>query len=235
MYNGIRDLCDCVHVFVEQPPSPLKMIRRRIKKLGWLVVFGQLLFLLGCRLASSRRHRRINRIACELNLTLNPPENVNQVGSINDESLKDRIREFTPDLVIVNGTRIISESLLNAIEAPFVNTHVGITPNYRGVHGGYWALASGDIENFGVTVHLVDKGIDTGSVLYQARFKPGPNDSFGTYPIRQLAAAIPLMRRVIEDVKAGILSPQKVVGNSKLWSHPTIFGYLYRRLLKGVK
>ena len=32
--------------------------------------------------------------------------------------------------------------------------------------------AEGDLDNFGVTVHLVDAGIDTGDVLYQARFLP---------------------------------------------------------------
>ena len=40
--------------------------------------------------------------------------------------------------------------------------HAGITPQYRGVHGGYWAVVNNDPEHCGVTIHFVDKGIDTG-------------------------------------------------------------------------
>src|SRR5438093_9923670 len=48
--------------------------------------------------------------------------------------------------VVVNGTRIISEAVLTASDAVFINMHAGITPKYRGVHGGYWALYNGDGE-----------------------------------------------------------------------------------------
>ena len=34
--------------------------------------------------------------------------------------------------------------MLQSVEAIFVNTHVGITPKYRGVHGGYWSLVKND-------------------------------------------------------------------------------------------
>ena len=46
--------------------------------------------------------------------------------------------------MVVNGTRILSRRMLESIDAVFLNMHVGITPKYRGVHGGYWALANGD-------------------------------------------------------------------------------------------
>ena len=61
---------------------------------------------------------------------------------------------------MVNGTRIISSRVLDSIGCPIINTHAGITPRYRGVHGGYWALAEGHPEEVGTTVHLVDKGIE---------------------------------------------------------------------------
>jgi folate-dependent phosphoribosylglycinamide formyltransferase PurN len=72
------------------------------------------------------------------------------------------LKAINPDLVIVNGTRIISKKVLSSINSKFVNIHVGITPKYRGVHGTYWALVNNDVENSGVTVHFVDEGIDTG-------------------------------------------------------------------------
>ena len=59
---------------------------------------------------------------------------------------------------------------LGSLGCPVVNVHAGITPRYRGVHGGYWALAERHPEWVGTTVHLVDPGIDTGAILAQATF-----------------------------------------------------------------
>ncbi len=106
-------------------------------------------------------------------------------------------------MVLVVGTRIISRKVLAAVEAPFINYHDGITPKYRGIHGGYWASARNDLANFGATVHLVDPGIDTGDVLYQVRLRPSGEDNYATFSYLQLAAALPLLVRAAEDAIAG--------------------------------
>jgi methionyl-tRNA formyltransferase len=126
----------------------------------------------------------------------------------------------------VVGTRVIAGEVLRAVNAPFINYHAGITPKYRGVHGGYWAKAGGDLGNFGVTVHVVDEGIDTGGVLYQARLTPTVKDNYSTYPYLQLAAAMPLLERGARDAIAGNLQIEKVDLPSHLWSHPTLWHYL---------
>src|SRR5690606_24425483 len=97
---------------------------------------------------------------------------VHWVPSVNATQCIDLVQKIEPDIVVVNGTRIISKKVLDAVPVSFINTHVGITPKYRGVHGAYWALACGDTDNCGVTVHLVDKGIDTGGILKQAVIAP---------------------------------------------------------------
>ena len=51
---------------------------------------------------------------------------------------------------MINGTRIISKATLGCVPAVFINTHVGITPTYRGVHGGYWSLVEGERARCGV-------------------------------------------------------------------------------------
>ena len=144
------------------------------------------------------------------------------VASVNDGRTVALLKEFSPRVVVVNGTRILDENLLNATSAVFLNTHVGITPLYRGVHGGYWALAVGDPEHCGVTVHKIDKGIDTGAIVAQALIKPTAADNFSTYPLLQIANAIPLLRQAIRDALDGKLETLPApVGKSQLWSHPT--------------
>ena len=94
---------------------------------------------------------------------------------------------------------------------------------YRGVHGCYWALADGDPAHAGVTVHLVDSGVDTGEVIAQAVVHPTPADSYHTYPLLQLAAGIPLLEQAIRDALEGRLRTVAVEGKSRLRYQPTIW------------
>jgi methionyl-tRNA formyltransferase len=125
---------------------------------------------------------------------------------------------------------------LNSTDATFINTHLGITPKYRGVHGGYWSLANNDKANCGVTVHLVDSGIDTGGVLYQSKILPTKKDNFATYTYYQIGEGIIFMKKAITDFANSQLKETiPNVSESKLWYHPTIWTYLYKRIIKGVK
>ncbi|MFM9965353.1 MAG: formyl transferase, partial [Planctomycetaceae bacterium] len=92
-----------------------------------------------------------------------------RVESINDPSVIDLLQKSQPELVVVLGTSIIKEPVLAAAPC-FVNLHAGITPMYRGAHGQFWAVLNRDFENVGVTLHFVDKGIDTGAIVKQGRF-----------------------------------------------------------------
>ena len=85
----------------------------------------------------------------------------------------------------------------------------------------------------GVTVHLVDTGIDTGAILYQERIMPEKRDNFSTYPYLQLAAGLPLLARGGADALSGRLAPIEIDLPSKLWSHPTLWSYLAAGLGRG--
>ena len=111
--------------------------------------------------------------------------------------------------------------------------------NERGVHGGYWAIYNKDLENYGVTIHKVDVGVDTGDILYQEKVKYDSKDNYFTYPIKQYLVAIPLIIKVIEKIYNGEqLTPYRrtdLQSQSRLWYHPTIFQYLYGLLVNQVK
>jgi folate-dependent phosphoribosylglycinamide formyltransferase PurN len=139
-------------------------------------------------------------------------------------------------VVLVFGTRILTTATLTAVDARFINLHAGITPLYRGVHGGYWALHDGHPEHFGATVHLVDSGIDTGAVIGQSYVKPARRDDFASYPLLQTAAALPVLVDAIGQALRGELAPVAApAGDSRLRSHPTLGSYLRARVGRGVK
>jgi methionyl-tRNA formyltransferase len=114
--------------------------------------------------------------------------------------------------------------------------HAGITPRYRGVHGGYWALAEQRMDLCGVTIHLVDSGIDTGSILAQATIRPTGDDDFATYPLLQLAAGLPLLLDSVERLGRGdrrTIAPPTT--ESALRYHPRASEYLWSRWKLGVR
>ena len=239
MYNGLKDFFHISKVIVEEKPDNKKFLKRRIKRLGYFKVFGQVLFQLTVpKILERSSQKRIRKIKSIYNLDSKPiPKNVvYNVNSVNSVECIEFIKKEKPDLIIVNGTRIISNKVLNCINATFVNTHAGITPKYRGVHGGYWALANEDKNNCGVTVHLVDSGIDTGGVLYQSKILPTKKDNFVTYTYHQIGEGIIIMKKAITDFANSQLKETiPNVSESKLWYHPTIWTYLYKRITKGVK
>ena len=154
---------------------------------------------------------------------------------MNSSACTDWLRAEQPDVVILNGTRIVSHAVLTCCQATFLNTHCGITPKYRGVHGGYWAFASGDAAHAGVTVHVVDSGIDTGGVIYQGIIERDEADNFCSYPVRQYLVGIPLMLKALREVANGSLRTRDNELPSQLWFHPTVWQYFYGRFVKGVK
>ena len=215
-------------VIVESPASRAQLLRRRIKRLGPVRVAGQLAFMAFQRIQQKASNGRIAEIvrAAGLDATRAQENDTIRVPSVNSRQCIGHLQRLRPRAVLVVGTRIITREVLRSIDAPFINYHAGITPKYRGVHGGYWAKSEGDLGNFGVTVHLVDEGIDTGDVLYQARLVPDAEDNYSTYPYLQLAAALPLLQRAARDAIAGTLRPEKVDLPSHLWSHPTLWHYI---------
>jgi methionyl-tRNA formyltransferase len=238
VYNYINTHFGVEKIIIEEPVPKKEFLKKRIKKLGWFTVFGQVAFQLTvAKLLRKTSRQRIEEIIAEYNLS---PARIAEseiiaVPSINSAECLQALHALQPDLIIVHGTRIISKKILKEVPAVFINMHAGITPRYRGSHGAYWALANNDKENCGITVHLVDAGIDTGNILFQERIPLKQNDNFATYPYLQLAKGLQLLKKSIELLREGIQPTVKNDLNSALWHHPTIWGYLYKRLTRGVK
>ena len=239
VYNSLRSEFLLAGVIVEEGESRLKFMRRRIKRLGFGKAFGQVAFVLVVvpwLKATSRR--RIEEIIQQFGLDASPmpPVKLVKVRSVNCEDTIQALQELQPSVVVVSGTRIIAGRVLNSVPATFINMHAGITPMYRGVHGGYWALVEHNVDACGVTVHEVDTGVDTGRILGQTRITPNGADNFVTYGTLQLAAGLPLLRKAIRDACEGQLQPMAAPnGESRLWTHPTLAEYVYHRVTSGVK
>lgn len=71
------------------------------------------------------------------------------------------------DLVVLAGyMRLVGPTLLKEYNNRIVNIHPAMLPNFPGLHGILDAFEAG-VSETGVTVHLVDDGVDTGPIIAQ--------------------------------------------------------------------
>lgn len=80
------------------------------------------------------------------------------------------------DVIALAGfMRLLSPRFVRAFAGRLVNVHPSPLPAYPGVDSVARMIAAGE-RTFGVTVHLVDEGMDTGPILAQERFDSLPGE-----------------------------------------------------------
>ena len=237
IFNTLNEKFNVSKVIIEAKENKSDYLKRRIKKLGFTVVFGQVMFkIIAVPILKYFSKQKIQAYLGQHNINFKEiSAEVIPVASVNSDEVIDLISKESPDVIVINGTSIISKKVLSTFTCPVINMHAGITPMYRGVYGGYWSLVNKDVANCGVTVHLVDAGIDTGKVLYQTRIEISSKDNFVVYSVKQMIAGLPYLVKAVEDALSNNLKHLKTEGKSSLWKHPTLAEYLYNRIIKGVK
>jgi folate-dependent phosphoribosylglycinamide formyltransferase PurN len=234
--NAITDRLGPVSVILESPESKKQLLLGRARRQGWISAAGQLGTMVLTRLGKRFFAGHAARLIAEQKLQTDPKpgQNIIHVPSANAPECLRAIEEIQPGVVLLAGCRLLSRQTLAKMPCPVLNYHAGIAPKYRGMNGGYWALASDDADNFGTTVHLVDAGVDTGGVLRQARGRPQPGDTISSYALRQAAFSRDICVEAVSDALAGKLAVSDPCLPSKQWYHPTIWFYLRTGMKSGV-
>jgi methionyl-tRNA formyltransferase len=101
-------------------------------------------------------------------------KNVNSITSIN------KISDYDCDvLVSMSFNQIFRKEIINLTRIGIINCHAGKLPFYRGRNILNWVLIN-DEKEFGITVHFVDEGIDTGDIILQEIFPITDKDNYST-------------------------------------------------------
>ena len=240
LYNKLS-LKHSVDVIIEESEPLILFYKRRIKKIGFLKVLGQIFFSIFSKfILKPFSINRINLVKRRDSFIEDdiPSNKIFFLKSINSLKSKEIIQKSDADFIVVSGTRIISKKILECTDIKFLNIHAGITPAYRGVHGGYWALVNKERELCGVTLHYLDVGVDTGYIIGHSLIFPTSKDSFHVYPILQLVEGFKMLDMFLDGKTSSFNIISKFKGNklsSKQYYHPTLYDYLYNRFLNGVK
>jgi len=99
---------------------------------------------------------------------------------------KEMVEQHKPDFLIsYNYKHIIREDILNLLPNRVINLHTSLLPWNRGAHPNLWSFLEDSPK--GMTIHLIDKGIDTGDILVQREiwFDEEKESLSSTYEILQ--------------------------------------------------
>lgn len=121
------------------------------------------------------------------------------------EALAAAIRAFDVDLVVSAGLmRILPAGFVSEFSPALINTHPALLPLFPGAHAVRDALAAGATET-GVTVHIIDEGVDTGPVLRQATVEVRAGESEADLHERIKREERPLLVGTVRAIADGSL------------------------------
>ncbi|SDE08570.1 phosphoribosylglycinamide formyltransferase-1 [Paenibacillus sp. UNCCL117] len=121
------------------------------------------------------------------------------------------LRERQVELVVLAGyMRILTEVLVDAYWGRMINIHPSLLPSFPGLHAVRQALAHG-VKVTGVTVHLVDGGLDSGPILAQRALPILDGDTEESLEKRIHPIEHVLYPQVIGDIAQGIIDLDKIV------------------------
>jgi methionyl-tRNA formyltransferase len=99
---------------------------------------------------------------------------------INSEEFYTIAAAYQCDLFVsMSFNQIFKEKITNLPPYGTINCHAGKLPYYRGRNILNWAIIN-DEKEFGITVHFIDNGIDTGDIILQRCFPITSDDTYGT-------------------------------------------------------
>lgn len=124
-------------------------------------------------------------------------------------ALAMKIREYLPanepGLVVSAGLmRVLPPCVVREFAPHLINTHPALLPLFPGAHAVRDALAAGASET-GVTVHIIDEGVDTGPVLRQRAVKILAGEDEAALHERIKAVERPLLVETVREIANGTL------------------------------
>jgi phosphoribosylglycinamide formyltransferase-1 len=123
-----------------------------------------------------------------------------------DRAVAAALQERGVDLVVTAGyMRLLGKPVLDEFGGRWLNTHPALLPSFPGMHGVREALAYG-VKITGVTVFLVDEGVDTGPIVAQEAIDVRDDDDWDSLEARVLEVEHRLLPRAVQALAEGRLT-----------------------------
>lgn len=136
----------------------------------------------------------IRSMASQFSIPVSAPEN------LTNPSFANHIHANNIDVLLnVHLLYIIHPEIINAVSVGAFNLHPGPLPRYAGLNAPSWAIYNRETE-YGVTLHWLKAGIDTGDIAYQKTVFPDPDDTGLSLSLKCAAAGMKLISELLDDL-----------------------------------
>lgn len=144
------------------------------------------------------------------------------------------LRNMQADVFVLAGyTKILKEEIISIPRLGCINLHGGRLPEYRGASPLNWQIINGEKE-IGLSIFVLDRGIDTGDILSETRFPLMPDETI-TDVVKNSLEIFPKMlletlnslsmgtiRRVKQDLSVGHTYPKRRPDDGRIqWKDST--------------
>jgi methionyl-tRNA formyltransferase len=137
-----------------------------------------------------------------------------KVDNPNDKHSIKFLNNLKPDIIISIGSCIIREAFLQIPKIGVFNVHMGILPEYRGIGVTEWPIIENNLETIGlgVTLHLMEAGVDTGPIIMKKNINLNKKDTLDSLESKYLKEMVQLMILGVRMAKEHKLCsiPQKI-------------------------
>lgn len=126
-----------------------------------------------------------------------------QPERVRDSEVIEYLRNLAPNLVVVAAFgQILPREILEIPQKGCLNVHPSLLPKYRGAAPINWTIIRGE-EKTGVTIMLMDEGMDTGDILAQKETLIAPEETSGELHDRLAEMGAALLLKKIEMIMSG--------------------------------
>jgi methionyl-tRNA formyltransferase len=123
-----------------------------------------------------------------------------QPERVRNSDFIEHLRNLAPDLFVVAAFgQILPREILELPPKGCVNVHPSLLPKYRGAAPINWAIIRGETKT-GVTIMLMDEGMDTGDILMQEETPVAPGETYGELHDRLAGMGADLLFKSIEMI-----------------------------------
>jgi methionyl-tRNA formyltransferase len=144
----------------------------------------------------------VKAAATELGIPVRQPE------ALRDPAVVGELRDLQPEaIVVVAYSQILRQDVLDIPSKGVLNLHPSLLPRWRGPSPIPAAILAGDAET-GVTIMLMDAGMDSGAVLSQRRKPLSPHDTTGSLTASLSDAGADLLAETLGAWLNGDIQPR---------------------------
>lgn len=145
------------------------------------------------------------------------------IFSVNKKNLEQCIKKAAAEKNITAAwlmtfAYIIPKPLLKLFPGGFINFHYGLLPQYRGANPVLAQMLNNETHN-GITIHIVDEGIDTGPVVMQQKIAIEERDTFGIQLQKLGMLGASMAMQLLQLCRVSIIPPSAPQDESKAKYH----------------